>query len=199
MPQQGTGSVGRGPGGGAPGEFVLLFARHQREIYAYIAAALPNWSDADEVMQETSLALWDHFDRWRPGAGSFVAWACGVAHHRILRKRRAMGRDRLRFSEEFERAALAAVAEAEDLESRRRALEGCVGKLPAADRSLLEAVYAGDRTIREVAEALNRPAKAVYKLLARLRDALADCVTAALTCDPAGDPGDAPRPEEARP
>lgn len=156
-------------------EFLRLFTRYQREVYAYVFALVRDWHDADEVMQETSLALWAHFGRFEPG-GNFPAWACGVAYHRVLRRRRAKGRDRHAFGEAFDTALAAAAARAGRQEPRRDALAGCLDKLPPADRELIEACYAGDGTIRAAAARLNRSEKAVYKAAARVRQALANCV-----------------------
>jgi len=63
--------------------FVRLFAQHEHQVYACIVSALANWSDADEVMQETSVALWEMFDRFQEGT-SFTAWACQIAYFRVL-------------------------------------------------------------------------------------------------------------------
>jgi RNA polymerase sigma-70 factor (ECF subfamily) len=68
----------------------------------------------------------------------------------------------------------------EELEARRKALDTCLQKLPPASRSLVEACYAGDRSIREVAKSFGRPAKAVYKALGRIRDVLTNCVNSVL-------------------
>ena len=47
-------------------EFVGLLLQHQRRIHGYIATMLTNWADADEVLQETSIVLWQKFDEFQP-------------------------------------------------------------------------------------------------------------------------------------
>ena len=42
--------------------FLRLFLQNQRRLYAYILTLLPNRADADDVLQETSLVMWDKFD-----------------------------------------------------------------------------------------------------------------------------------------
>src|SRR5262245_27195115 len=61
--------------------FVRLFAQHEHQVYAYIVSVLANWADADEVMQETSVALWEMFDDFQEGT-SFCSWACRIAYFR---------------------------------------------------------------------------------------------------------------------
>ncbi len=163
-------------------EFLRLFTRFQREIYAYVFALVRDWHAADEIMQETSLALWAHFSRFQPG-GNFPAWACGIAYHRVLRDRRARGRDRHAFGVQFEAALQAAADRTERHEARRDVLAGCLEKLPPADRNLIEACYAGDCTIREAATRLKLSEKVVYKAAARVRQLLADCVTRTLAAE----------------
>src|SRR3954469_15981596 len=60
-------------------QFVQQFVRCQDRVYAYIATLLPNRSDAEEVFQQTSLALWKKWPQYEPGR-DFVRWACGMAH-----------------------------------------------------------------------------------------------------------------------
>ena len=49
-------------------------------------------------------------------------------------------------------------------------------KLGSRDRELIERRYRTKTTARRVAEELGRPTSTVYKALARIRDALYDCV-----------------------
>jgi RNA polymerase sigma-70 factor (ECF subfamily) len=106
-----------------------------------------------------------------------------VAYHRVLRERRAKGRDRHAFGEQFEAALLAAADRTEHHEVRRDALARCLEKLPAGDRQLIEACYSGEGTIRDAARRLNLSAKVVYKSAARVRQTLADCVTRTLSAE----------------
>ncbi len=157
-------------------QFVRLFAQHEHRVYAYIVSALANWADADEVMQETSVALWEMFDQFQEGT-SFTSWACRIAYYRILRFREKRQRDRHEFDNDFvEAVAATADEEAELFEVRRKALGDCVGRLKERDRELLQTCYADSGTIKHAAERLSRPAKGVYKALTRIRQMLFDCV-----------------------
>jgi RNA polymerase sigma-70 factor (ECF subfamily) len=168
-----------------PPQFVSLFTRYQREIYAYVAMLVPGWNEADEVMQETSVILWEKFSTFVPGT-NFVAWACKIAYYRALHRRRTQARDRHQFSADFEAVAAGLTDTVEQLESRRRALAHCVEKLPGKDQTLLKACYAEGGTIKQAAEALRHPVKAVYKSLARIRRALLQCAERRLLAEEAG-------------
>lgn len=81
-------------------EPVRLISRHSREIYAFILSVVPNWADADDILQKTTVKLWNGFDRFEPGT-NFVAWGYKVAYFQIKTFRQKMGRERFHFSTEF--------------------------------------------------------------------------------------------------
>ena len=42
--------------------FLSLFLRSEREIFRYVAALVPNVADAEDIVQQTAIALWEKFD-----------------------------------------------------------------------------------------------------------------------------------------
>ncbi|HRS72819.1 MAG TPA: hypothetical protein P5175_13345, partial [Anaerohalosphaeraceae bacterium] len=44
------------------GEFVSLLTAQQTRIYAYILSLVPNFSDADDILQDTTKIMWERFD-----------------------------------------------------------------------------------------------------------------------------------------
>lgn len=163
--------------GNSVDEFVRLISLHQRRVHAYIAALLPVRSDADDVMQETSLALWRKWKEFDPSR-EFFRWACGVAHIEVLRHRRNHMNKRLFFNEEL----MAEIAEEvlrqpELIEMRGEALATCLQKLGRSDRRLIDHRYGQGVTAIQTATDLGRPTSTVYKALARIRRALRACIT----------------------
>lgn len=158
-------------------EFVRLFGLHHGRIFGYIVTLLPHSSDADEVLQRTSIALWQCFDSF-DRSGDFVRWACGVAHRQTLNFRREQARGRRVFSEAvLEKIAGIRAARGGLLEQRRTAMDDCVAELPPADRDIIEHYYyQGRKTAAQVAEELGRPTNTVLKALIRIRRALHRCV-----------------------
>jgi len=49
-------------------QFISLFLRSEREIFRYVAALVPNVSDAEDIVQQTALVLWQKFDAYDPEA-----------------------------------------------------------------------------------------------------------------------------------
>jgi RNA polymerase sigma-70 factor (ECF subfamily) len=161
--------------------FLRLFLQNERRIYAYILTLLPHRADADDVLQDASLVMWDKFDADRP-PDDFVAWGCRVAYFKVLDFHKKNTR-RLRFSQALlERVAETAIEQADalQLDERRAALTGCIEKLAARDRELLARRFAEGATTQSAAAESGRSIDAAYKALAKIRQALFDCVTRAL-------------------
>jgi RNA polymerase sigma-70 factor (ECF subfamily) len=158
--------------------FLRLFLRNERRIYAYILTLLPHRADADDALQETSLAMWDKFDDRDPPR-DFLAWARRVAYYKVLDVYKRAGRGKVRFSQAMlERVAETAAEQTEtlQLDDRREALSRCVEKLAPRDRDLLARRFADGATTRSTSEQVGRSVDAVYKALAKIREALSACV-----------------------
>jgi len=52
-----------------------------------------NLAEADALVRETCLRLWDEFDKYVPGS-SFAAWSLTVAHYEVLTWRKRASRSR---------------------------------------------------------------------------------------------------------
>lgn len=170
-------------GGPAKGKlFLRLFLQNERRIYAYILTLLPSRADAEDVLQEASLVMWDKFDEDNPPE-NFAAWGCRFAYFKILDFYKKSRRSRVRFGNAMlERLAETAVEHAASLQldERREALQGCIEKLTERDRDLLSRRFAEGATTQSTAAQVGRSVDAVYKALARIRQALFDCVTRTL-------------------
>jgi RNA polymerase sigma-70 factor, ECF subfamily len=161
--------------------FVQLLGQSQRRIFLFVMSMVPNWNEAEEIIQETNLLLWREFDHFQPGT-NFAAWACQVALNQVLAWRKRQQRDRVKFSPAFlEAVAEETTAEADWLEDRSRALAYCIERLPERHRLLLRSRYNEGRTIDAIGQELGRSTDAIYRTLSRIRHALYNCVTESLT------------------
>lgn len=164
------------PGTTDPRRFIQVFLENERRIYAFIVSILPNFNDAEDVLQETSLVLWQKFGQFQPGT-DFVAWACRIAQLEVLKYYRRKGRAHPHLSPQ----AMEAVAESfasngSLLDLRQNALANCVEKLSARDRDLLERRYVQSFSPRQISSQVNRSIHAIYKALSRIHDDLMLCI-----------------------
>src|ERR1700738_4102637 len=63
--------------------FLRLFLQNEPRLFAYILTLLPRRADADDVLQEASMVMWDKFDEGQPPR-DFVAWGCRIAYFKVL-------------------------------------------------------------------------------------------------------------------
>lgn len=161
--------------------FLRRFTAHEPALRAYVRRLVPTRPDADDIMQEVSVVLWEKFTRFQED-GNFKAWAFGVARFEVLAWLRDKGRDRLVLDEAVV-ALLADEAEEEEprLASQRAALEDCMAKVEPGQRTLLMQAYGEDASIQEVATHSGRTVAGFYQWLHRMRKRLLDCVRRSLT------------------
>ena len=55
-------------------EFLRAFTAHEPAVRAFARRLVPRRADADDVMQEVAVVLWEKFSEFRQG-GDFKAWA----------------------------------------------------------------------------------------------------------------------------
>ena len=156
--------------------FLSLFLRSEREIFRYVAALVPNVADAEDIVQQTALVLWEKFESYDPNQ-PFTPWACRFA----LNKTKQWIERRQRWHALLEGGLVEELAQRREelrpeIETRLKHLEGCFNKLPAEQRSIVEGYYYRRDGIEKVAERSGRTVAATYKILQRIRQALQLCI-----------------------
>ena len=156
--------------------FLSLFLRSEREVFRYVAALVPNVPDAEDIVQQTALALWEKFDSYDPSQ-PFTPWACRFA----LNKARQWMERRQRWQALLQGGLAEELLQRREelrpeIESRLKHLEGCIGKLPEEHRSIVEGYYYQRIGIEKLAENSGRTVAATYKTLQRVRQALQVCI-----------------------
>jgi RNA polymerase sigma-70 factor (ECF subfamily) len=165
-----------GDSSAAQQRFLSLFLRSEREVFRYVAVLVPNVTDAEDIVQQTAMALWEKFDAYDP-AQPFTPWACRFA----LNKARQWIERRQRWQALLNHGLAEELAQRRqelqpEFELRLRHLEGCLGKLPEGQRSLVEGYYYERASIETLAQRSGRSEAATYKMLQRIRRALQACV-----------------------
>lgn len=179
--------------------FAALYDRYAAAVFGAAVRLLGDRNVAEEVVQETYLALWNRADRFNPAAGSLVGWLLTIARNRSVDRLRAAGRrpalvsiggqsgDDMPDDEAFERVlaagepvGMAAVAQdPEDALERswtRGVVRAVIAGMPDTERVALELAYDEGLTQTEIAERLGWPLGTVKtrtrRALLRLRGAL---------------------------
>jgi len=158
--------------------FIRLLSAYERHLAAYVMVYIPNKADADDLLQETKLALWRSFDQFEADS-NFGAWARRAAFHRILDFRKRKGREsrRLVFSDAcLERLGEAFEERADVREQQMDRLSNCVARLSGEHRQIVSLRYHEGLAMEQLARRIDRTVAATYRVLSRIRLALRDCV-----------------------
>lgn len=156
--------------------FLRHFVAGERVLTGYLLAATGDPHEAEDLLQEVSVALWESFDRF-DGKRSFVAWALGIARHKVLDWRGRRGRKEAVLAQDvLESLVRTALDESEDLAERRSVLHRCVQALPAHLRELVGLRYRDGLRLETLASQLGRNLGAIQMALVRIRRVLRECV-----------------------
>jgi RNA polymerase sigma-70 factor, ECF subfamily len=161
-------------------QFLALFLTSEKEVFRYISALVPCVTDAQDLVQQTALALWRKFGEYDPRQ-PFTPWACRFALLEVKeflrrnQKWQALLEGDLADELVQRRASLRA-----DLDRRLAFLPGCLDKLPSHQRAVVEGYYYERQSVESLATRTGRTVQAIYKSLQRIRQTLLECVTVSL-------------------
>ncbi len=157
------------------GDFVRLYAANQQALYRYILMLVMDPNDANDILQETAVALFskhDQYDKNRP----FIPWAKRFAYLQVLQFRKK-NRSRVVFDSDIMDLVAQHADRLSAMESERgMALKACLERVPARGREVLEYRYGTNMSVEEIGQQVNRSRVAVYRQLSRLRKFLYECV-----------------------
>lgn len=156
--------------------FVGLFTSHEVRLRAFAMSLVPNWADAEDVLQQANLVLWKKFDQFQVGT-EFFAWAARIVYLEAKDFRKRKLRSKIRFGDEFfDAIADEATEMSDELARRQQVLGDCVARLPEKHRQLLRLRYEHGGSGVQIAGTSGRSVDAIYNALCRIRKALVDCV-----------------------
>jgi len=161
-------------------QFVDLLASSQGRLEVLALALVRPRTDADDVLQNASITLWEKRGEYDADR-KFFPWASGVVMIEVLRYRQKKAKDKLVFDEALiGTLSTEYVTQADELDLRRQLLPYCIAKLSDGDRELLEDRYDSNVALKKMSEQRSRPLPTLYSALARIRVSLFRCIEAKL-------------------
>lgn len=167
----------------ASARFIAEITRCQRQLHAFVLSMVWHPVEADDVLQETNLVLWQkaaEFDDTRP----FMPWAMRFAQLQSMAylKRRQRQDCRLLIDDQLAKIMADEAAYEEPLfEARRIALADCLQKLTPQQRELVSRRYEPSASVASMAAAAKIAPKALSERLRRIRHLLLVCVRKTLS------------------
>ncbi|MBI9018224.1 MAG: sigma-70 family RNA polymerase sigma factor [Phycisphaerae bacterium] len=157
-------------------EFLKLFVSNQKRIYSFIVMLVPNFTDADDIMQDTVEVMWRKFADYESGT-SFVAWAVKIARYRVMNYRRTKQRAKVLYTDSLLEAIVdEAVTINDELQDRLGLLRDCREQLSDRDNELLKLRYEKSKSTRDLSDIFNRNMRGVNRDLAKIHAILEKCV-----------------------
>jgi RNA polymerase sigma-70 factor (ECF subfamily) len=157
-------------------QFTLLWTKSHHSVAAYVGSLVPEFSDAEDIVQEVALVLmrrFSEYDHERP----FVAWAIGIARLQVLQHwNRQKKRPKFVDEELLEKITALHGEMADELDDLRRALELCLRQIEGRRRQALALRYGNNLQPGAIAQALGTSATAIRNLLCRVRSDLRACI-----------------------
>lgn len=136
-----------------------IYSRFSQAVYNLAFRMLRDREDAEEVVQEIFLQVWNKAQTYERGRGAVSTWIINIARSRSIDKLRTLGyRDRnteldeekLNSNTDFSRIL-------EDREEKNNVIFQALSSLPENQRAVIELVYFEGFTHVEAAELLKEP------------------------------------------
>ena len=163
--------------------FRQLMDRHLRMVRRLALNVLYDADEAEDVAQETFVAIWKNSDKWESGSSRFTTWLHRVAVNKAIdarRRRRATPQP----VEVIVSAADAAIQETTpnqivhlEQQQASAAQKRSVDRLPVGQRTAIRLYYFEEHGVDDVAATMNLSEQAVRALLKRGRLALRQTIT----------------------
>ena len=160
--------------GGETQDFGLLVNRHGPALMAFVGRIVEQQEDAEDVVQNTFVAAYQHLKDYDPQRASLMTWLQRIAYHEalyLLRKRKQQVMLPLDVGDD----APDKLPEATTAEQ----LDEAIQKLPPEDQMLLQLYYFDGRPLKEIAyitnatsDNLSREASRLSSQLHRIRQRL---------------------------
>ncbi|MEO5912831.1 MAG: sigma-70 family RNA polymerase sigma factor [Luteolibacter sp.] len=159
-----------------------LFIQHQPVIRGFVLSMIPDFSLADDVIQETFLIVTKKASSFEIGT-SFSAWVKTIARFKALEAIRARKFETL--SEEVLEALSTEPHEfAGDIDERLALLRGCINQLPPQARRSINYRYQNEHLPPQIASLTGCTVQSVNVTLSRARAFLRECVQRKMATSP---------------
>jgi RNA polymerase sigma-70 factor (ECF subfamily) len=149
--------------GGERAAFVSFYDRYSPLLFSVAARVLGERKEAEDVLQEVMLVIWNKSGDYNPQLGTLSSWAVAVARNKALDRLRARAR-RLRLIEDA--AVMAGDSGATSYPSANEVIHGqeraellrdAMKALPADQRMAIELAFFSGLSQSDIAERLQQP------------------------------------------
>jgi RNA polymerase sigma-70 factor (ECF subfamily) len=143
--------------------FEQLYDRYKNILYATAMKFLKEDADAQDVVQDVFIQIWDKAKLYDPAKGKPLTWALTLTRNRSIDRIRAIQR-RTRLRDDFgketvvdESAGMREALSGVDAGEKSQILREAVGRLSPEQRKVIEMAFFRGFTQSEIADRLDEP------------------------------------------
>ncbi|BDA82545.1 RNA polymerase sigma factor [Aureimonas sp. SA4125] len=156
-----------------------IYERTSAKLFGVCLRILPDREEAEDVLQDVYLTVWNKAERFDPSRASPITWLATIARNRAIDRQRALG------PRAFHRAIDDALDVAEDAPDvltqmerveENRQLTACLETLDARTRGAIVSAFFGGRTYETLAADESLPLGTMKSLIRRGLQRLKNCL-----------------------
>ncbi|GAA5134196.1 sigma-70 family RNA polymerase sigma factor [Prosthecobacter algae] len=149
-------------GAGDMRAFEVLYDRYSPRLLGLLRQMLGDEREAEDVLQEGFLYLWDHARDYDVGRSRAFTWTVMIFRHKAIDRMRALGRrQRLNETAAIEHATLGVSGNSADetmqMKERQKQVHAALLALPGEQRKLIEFAFLKGLTHQAIAEDMHLP------------------------------------------
>ena len=157
--------------------FDALYARTSGTLFAVTVRIMKNRAEAEDVLQEVYIRIWQRASTFRPGQAKAMSWLIAIARNLSIDRQRA------------KRAPVAPIEMAEDIPDARQTpeeatataqdrahIETCLEQLEDKRADAVRAAYVEGYSYQELADRYDTPLNTIRTWLRRSLLRLRDCL-----------------------
>lgn len=156
-----------------------LVLANQKKLYVYILSMVFHVNDADDILQDTLVLMWEKFDEFQPGT-DFTAWGKAIARHKILKYLHNNSSSRLHFNDNLLNIIEAESSRLDNLTERLAVLKKCAAHLSQKESSVIMMRYEQGLSFNKIAMTIGISKQSVYRFISRVHVKLAKCMKQSL-------------------
>ena len=155
--------------------FADFYDRHSALFYALVLRILRNEREAEDVLQDACLLIWEHAAHFDPGLGKPLSWAITLIRNKAIDRLRSMRRKE-QLHDEMTDDLVAPSEAAESVGDEAVLVRRAMTQISPEQRQAIELAFFSGLTHLEIAEKLGTPAGTIKARIRRgmmtMRDVL---------------------------
>jgi len=161
--------------------FLQLFRRNEERIFGFILKLLPNFSLAEDIMQDTMMVMWRKFEDFEEGT-CFAAWGMQIARYKVMEFHQQNKKHTIvHFNDDILKQITTDDTSGGPKDRYLEALHGCVNKLKEQNREIVMLRYSKELSSKQISQQMGVSTNVVYKSIAKTHYLLQECVEKTLS------------------